>query len=79
MSLGARNRFSGANSPASPTATFVVESSGRSTSPTQSLSAGKMSGRDRTSEFMSAVHMLHTPQVGSHAIHSSGRFSCYTR
>ena len=62
MSSGARNRFAGSGY-SSPS--VIVETNSRSDSPTpiSSVQPGKMSGRDRTSEFMSAVQSLHSPQV----------------
>lgn len=63
MITGARNRFSGSAYSAATSPTLIETN--RSNSPTlsSSHSALRMSGKDRTSEFMSAVQMLHSPQV----------------
>ena len=73
MISGARNRFSGTSAPVSSvyspgtSSTIVETNTDRSSSPTlSSTPTVRMSGKDRTSEFMSAVQMLHSPQVSGY-------------
>ncbi|XP_067940007.1 syntaxin-5-like [Watersipora subatra] len=78
MSSGARNRFTGSSGLSAP---VIIESNSRSSSPTPLTALpNKMSGRDRTSEFMSVVHSLHSPQSNgaittrSAALHQNSKF-----
>lgn len=71
MNSSARNRFTGTASSVSSvytpgsSSTIIETNTQRSNSPTSTAASltGRMSGKDRTSEFMSAVQMLHSPQV----------------